>query len=277
MGPEDLDALIGEIRREAARRRAAPDFPLDEEASGSVDMDRTGPTPGGADLAAVTAALRRLASAGGDGRQAELAGLTASAVAALSMRLTELERNRPAERKASPGSPSAVDPVSLEHWADEVLAAVPAAGRTLVAGEGAATWVGRLTAAGRDVYGLDPALPPYGDEGPVRAGELLDHLRTVADAGLAAAVVTGAVAGDDAERLAEVGAELARVAAVVVVAAEAPWAWRARVGDAAADTSARRPVGPEGWLAALTAAGFSGAGRFGPGGRDYLLIADRRS
>jgi hypothetical protein len=275
MGPEDLDALIGEIRQEAARRRAAPDFPLDEEAALSVEMDRTGPTGGGADLAAVTAALRRLA-ADREGKVGEVAGLAASAVAALSVRVTALERRSPPPpaAAAATGGP---EPSPGDHWFDEVLLAVPAGGRTVVAGEGAAIWVERLTGVGRDAYGVDPARHPYADDGPVRAGELLEHLRTVSDGGLAAALMTGGLAGYDAERLADLAADLARVATSVVVAAEAPWAWRARVGDAAADTSARRPVGPEAWLAALSRAGFAATGRYGPDGRDYLLIADRRS
>jgi hypothetical protein len=272
MGPEDLDALIGEIRREAARRRAAPDFPLAEEAALSVEMDRTGPTGGGADLAAVTAALRLAGR--GEGKVAEVAALAASAAAALSVRLTELERRPPAGPTMTGDG---AGPPPTDHWFDDVLVAVPAGGRTLVAGEGAATWVERLTAAGRDAYGVDPALAPYADDGPVRAGALLGHLRTVADGGLAAALITGRLAASDAERLAAVGADLARVAPSAVVAAETPWAWRARVGDAAADTSPGRAVGPEAWLASLSRAGFAATGRFGPGGRDYLLIADRRS
>lgn len=94
-----LDELIGEIRREAARRRAAPSFPVDEEAGIGVELDALGPAAGGADLAASLAGLRALAAArpGGDGDPSlrELAALTAAAVQALAVRLDYLERRRP--------------------------------------------------------------------------------------------------------------------------------------------------------------------------------------
>jgi hypothetical protein len=296
MGPGDLDALIGEIRLEAARRRAAPDFPLDDEARLTADLDRLGPVGAGADLAAVTAALRAL-ERHADRPVAEVAGLAASAVTALSIRLTHLERGTvmglvgrtgtglvgrtgaglvgrtgtgPAGGAAHPGE--AVDASAAERWADQVVvAAGPEVGRVLVAGAGAAAWVVRMVAAGRDAYGVDPAGEPYGDQGAVRSGPVYEHLRTVAAGGLGLAVLVGPLAAAEAEQLGALAAELARVTTRVAVHSEATWAWRTRLGDAAADTSPTRPVGPDAWLGALSGAGFVATAAYGPGGRDYLL------
>lgn len=111
---DHLDELIGEIRREAARRRAAPDFPVDEEARIGVELDSLGPRGSAADLAEVLAALRSIAAGrppygpangGADRRYQEIADLTASAVQALAARLDQLERHRPADRDPRPPEP----------------------------------------------------------------------------------------------------------------------------------------------------------------------------
>ena len=114
--PEDagyLDELIGEIRREAARRRAAPDFPVDEEARVGLELDSLGPRGSAVDLAEVIASLRSIAARrrpgapaeGDDRRYEELADLTASAVQALAMRLDQLERRQLGARDARPPQP----------------------------------------------------------------------------------------------------------------------------------------------------------------------------
>jgi hypothetical protein len=297
MGPaSDLDALIGEIRREAARRRAAPDFPIDEEARLTAEMDAEGPLgrTGGADLAAITAALRAL---GPEAGSSELAALTASAVTALTVRLTELERHaarpapsggagpaEPADADANPGPADRADqgePADrlADHWLDLLSGWVlredpPAAtgpGRVLMVGAGVDRWVAQLAGAGVDVYWLDPLAGAFQEQG--RSGGLLEHLRSVGDGALALAVLAGPLPVGPAEQLDQLSQELARVAIRVAVCDEAPWAWRRRVGDARADTAARRPVGPEAWLAALTGAGFEVTARYGPGGSDFLVRA----
>lgn len=267
----DLDALIGEIRREAARRRAAPDFPIDEEARLGTEMDGQGPRGPGADLVAVSAALRNLQSHA-EGPLAELAGLAASAVRALTLRLEILERHGsdPVTRPAVGGPLPDLHP-----WLGLVIETAPAAGRILVAGPGADEWVGALAGAGKDAYGVDPALQSFADQGPTRSGPVLEHLRTVGDQALAGAVLVGAIGSDDAQGLGPLARELARTADRVDVVSESPWAWRQRVGEAAADTSSARPVGPEAWLAALDGAGFACTGRYGARGRDFLLSAEK--
>lgn len=106
----DLDALIGDIRREAARRRAAPDFPVDDEARLALEMDRQGPSGGAADLPAVLDAIRLLVRAdpaGSSGTEAgpaapdgapprsalaDLADLTGSALRVLHATVADLQR-----------------------------------------------------------------------------------------------------------------------------------------------------------------------------------------
>lgn len=78
--------MIGDIRQEAARRRAAPDFPVGEEAQLAVEMDDQGPGHAGADVRAVIAGLRPGLT------NDELVELMASAIRVLSARLEAVER-----------------------------------------------------------------------------------------------------------------------------------------------------------------------------------------
>ena len=284
----DLDALIGDIRKEAARRRAAPDFPVDDEARLGVEMDRQGPSGGAVDVAAVLAAMQALADPGGSGGPgglAELADLSASAVRALAARVADLDRrvDRLGPALDAPGTPvggqSGEEPTGdggpgrLDHWAPAVsaVAAGVGAGRILVAGPGAGRLVGRLAAEGADVYGVDPTSPAYRDEGMMRTGGVAAHLQTVGEAGLALAVLVGPLAAAELPHLGRWAAALGVRARTVLVLSEAPWAWRLRLGDAAADTTAWRPASPETWMAALHGAGYQLSGRYGPEGRDYCL------
>ena len=95
----------------ARRRRAAPDFPIDEEARIALELDSLGPRGSAVDLAEVIASLRSIAAgrrpgpADGDrGYQGyqEIADLTASALQALAVRLDQLERRRPTARRPEP-------------------------------------------------------------------------------------------------------------------------------------------------------------------------------
>lgn len=288
---DDLDVLIGDIRREAARRRAAPDFPVEDEARLSAEMDAQGPAGvGGADLAAITAALRAIeksaeevpsgvggpAEVGRPAGLADLAGLAASAITALSVRLAELERRsaRPNVRaERLPRSDRAVQLTAT--WLDAVLAAARGGtGRVLVGGAGAQEWVDPLCGAGIDAYGVDPAEGAFADRGVVRSGSVLEHLRTVGAGALALTVLVGPLPVEEVVRLEELAAELARTSGRVAVCGESPWSWRRRVGDGSADTSRSRPVGPEAWLEALTAAGMEATAGYDSIGLSYLLTAE---
>ncbi len=59
----DLDALIGRLEQEAARRRAEPSFPIDDEARLSIEMDRQAPDAPGSRLDRLAdAAIRHIRS-----------------------------------------------------------------------------------------------------------------------------------------------------------------------------------------------------------------------
>lgn len=302
----DLDVLIGEIRREAARRRAAPDFPLDDEARVALEMDRDGPSGGGVDLPAVLAALRDAASGvttgstgapGGEpgaspgaGRMAdvaELARLVESLGRGLASRVADLERR--VERLSPPpipadpdrgSGPALPEVVPLDHWmpvVDEMVrSGETTAGRVLVAGPGVADWVDHLSALGVDAYGVDPSLPLHGDDGPVRAGGVAAHLQSVGENGLHRVLLIGPLATAELAHLDRWAAALAARTASVAVLSETLWWWRQRLGPVAADTSPWRPAAAETWMAVLHDAGFRVAGRFGPGGRDYCVVAHRQ-
>lgn len=288
MAFSDLDALIGDIRREAARRRAAPDFPVDDEARMAVEMDRRGPTGGSTDVAAVLAAIRAVAehgSPGGSAALTELADLSGSALRALAARLADLERRvgRLAPTMSGPpgagpeaaGGGSGGESGGLDHWSPVVsaVARTAGAGRVLVAGPGAARWAGQLASEGADVYGIDPTSPAFTDDGLVRSGGVAAHLQAVGEGALALGVLVGPLAAAELPHLGRWAAALAIRARMVLIVSEAPWAWRLRLGDAGSDTSAWRPASPETWMEALDSAGYRLAGRYGPGGRDYCLAA----
>lgn len=280
MAFSDLDALIGDIRREAARRRAAPDFPVDDEARLAVEMDRQGPSRGATDVPAVLTAIRSLAERERTGGLGELAELSGSALTALAARLADLERRvgRLAPDLTGPavtgsGTGTGPDPSPLDHWVPVVsdVAGGAGSGRVLVAGPGAARWAGRLAAEGVDVYGVDPTSAAFSDDGLVRAGGVAAHLQSVGEGSLSLAVLVGPLATAELPHLGRWAAALAVRAATVVVVSEAPWAWRLRLGEAGSDTSAWRPASPETWMEVLDGAGYRLSGRYGPGGRDYCL------
>ena len=278
MAFSDLDALIGDIRREAARRRAAPDFPVDDEARLAVEMDRQGPSRGATDVPAVLTAIRLLAERERTGGLGELAELSGSALTALAARLSDLERRvgRVAPDLTGPavtGSGTGPGPSHLDHWVPVVseVAGGAGSGRVLVAGPGASRWAGRLAEEGVDVYGVDPTSPAFSDDGLVRAGGVAAHLQSVGEGSLSLAVLVGPLATAELPHLGRWAAALAVRAATVVVVSETPWAWRLRLGEAGSDTSAWRPASPDTWMEMLDGAGYRLSGRYGPGGRDYCL------
>ncbi len=306
----DLDLLIGEIRREAARRRAAPDFPVEDEARLALDMDRQGPMGGGVDLPTVLAALHETASAAPATNRsvAEIAGLVESVGRSVAARLADLERRMDrlvpefpsssqlpeastgdgsdqrvtrSQRAAGSQRSALTDAVSLSHWMsvlDEMVRpGEPMEGRVLVAGLDAGAWVDHLSESGIDVYGVDPSLPVYGDEGRVRAGGVAAHLQSVGEDGLLRVLLVGPLATAEVIHLDRWAAALAARTPTVVVLSETLWWWRHRLGPVAADTSPWRPASPETWMAVLHDAGYRVAGRFGPGGRDYCVVGRQQA
>lgn len=261
-----LDQLIGDLRAEASRRRAAPDFPIDVEAEVVAEMDREGPAGGAVDLGAAAAAVDALIP-GLEGSVAELAGLTASALRSLAVRLGQLERqaSRVPERQAVRPAGSS----SLGHWIPSVSAA--SEGRVLVVGAGCAPWVTALEQAGADVYGLDPSAEEFSDDGPVRAGSVLDHLETVGSLGTV--VLVGAVRVSELGVLDRWMSELRRTTRLVLAVSETPWSWRLRVGPRESDTADWRPLSADTWIELFAGATYEVKADYSRGGLDYFVSA----
>lgn len=284
MEPGDLDALIGDIRREAARRRASPDFPVDEEAAISVELGEVGPRRPGPDLDAVVARLRQIAGANPSSDQAgdlgEMAELLASSVRALALRLHHLEgRLTPRSGATVPAGPVSpgIGPLPVPLPGAEpsldaaVSAALPPAGRILVAGPGAIPWAEALTARGADVYALDPRGPEFNGSGAARSGPVLDHLLDIGAGALAAVVRLGGLTPAELAVLEAEAAELARVSITVVVASIAPWWWRRSTG--VAPIGDPRPAEAETWIDILAGTGLTATARYSDSGRTYLVTA----
>jgi hypothetical protein len=273
-GPGDLDALIGELRRQAARRRASPDFPLDAEAEIGVELDRLAP-------ARPRPRLERLASlisGVSAGPALDLSPVT-EALRMVSARLEDLEqRVRRLEGGTSPpilsgpASSSQPEGPDLFPWAAVVGGGERPSGRALCAGPGAARWVARLRSAGWDVYGIEPGAGDF-DDGEVRRGDVIDHLGGVPAGALATAVVISPHELVPAGDLASLAGELTRAAQAVWVVSEAQWWWNQRLGSAAADLSTRRPISADTWIELMRRSGFNATGRFGADGASYAVEA----
>jgi hypothetical protein len=294
----DLDALIGDLRQESARRRAAPGFPLDAEADIGMELDRLAPAPDRPRIERLSDTVGGMGSAhsarpgwwrsrrsrqeGSD----ELAVAVAEALRMVSDRFEDLERRvrrLEVERDSpsfgvsdSPLLPGAGGPggdVDLFPWAGVIASSgLAPSGRSLCAGPGAARWVTALAEAGWDVYGVEPGAGGF-DDGAVRGGELLEHLAGIPGRALALAVVVSPHDIVPPGQLAFLSAELARVARQVKVVSEAQWAWARRVGAEEADLCARRPLTADTWIALMQRVGFASTGSFSSEGTSYAIEA----
>jgi hypothetical protein len=311
----DLDALIGDIRRESARRRAAPDFPVDEEARLAAEAERQAPAGNRPRLERLVDSVQALAATGGAVEPAsgstrfqpwrpsaqmaglrrgfsDLAGSVSAALRIVSGRLGDLEQRmrRLEGRRLAPPTGGSVEPAlgpvagreadlpDVQAWTGAVEeVARTSGGRFLYAGGDAADQARRLQEQGVDAYGFMPSGSPYDDEADVRHGDLPDHLTSVADRSLAGVVLSEPACRVEPGRLAGTVAELARVASSVSVVSEAPWWWALRVGDVSADLAFQRPLAAETWISLLDRAGFAATAAFDPVGRTYMVSAVTRS
>jgi hypothetical protein len=302
-GDSDLDGLIGELRREASRRRAAPDFPIDAEAQLSLELDRQAPRHDVPKLDRLAEALevagrvptgRRFAGLAPAGalvalhaRLGEHARLVAAALRFVSWRLSDhegrLTRLEGDSRAARPGASATQGGdwevegwPGMDAWLGELRGDTPAlGGRVLCCGGGVEGLVAHLRSVGDDAYGLVPGADPYLNAADIRSGELAVHLRTVAPEALREVIVAGPVAVVGPVAMTELAGLLARVTSVVVVLSEAPWAWSERVGPELADVASRRPFAADTWLAALDRAGFTATAAYSAEGRSYKVSARR--
>lgn len=301
----DLDRLIGELETEAARRRAEPGYPHDADARLHFELARRAPHPApSADLRALVAQVEDVASletgspadpgtasTGGrrhdrqmvhrhleraDSRITSLSLATGAAFQAITGRLEQLEaqvRNLtppPDDAAGAMTVPEAID--TLAAWRDVVGEGLPTGARVLYAQSRAAEIVAELRGAGIDAYGLTNEGPSHQPGPDVRHGQVLDHLRAVADGALGAVVLTGIPEAMTPPGVAALVAELGRVAGMVVIFSEAPWWWRLRLGAVHADLSPGRPLDPDTWLLAFHGVAMVGSVRYDPSGHSYRVV-----
>jgi hypothetical protein len=315
-GPEgfDLDALIGDLQGEAARRRAESGFPLDDEARLGLELDQQAPRPLApklerlADLAirarsrqTVPSRTRRgwrLGPAGSgqpvstddaDAEQApSLSEVVAQALRTVSNRLADLEaRLRRVENQGDPPAadlrgptPSATSDApaaGFATWKERLTEhlVIPPGGRVVCFGVDAEEAVGILRAGGVDAYGLVPDGDRYRTHPDVRQGDLRSHLTSLSDSALGAAVLVEPWVREPVATVRTLLPELARVTPMLVIVSVAPWWWRARLGPAEADLAAERPLAAETWLALLDRAGFVSSAEYDESGATYRVVARR--
>jgi hypothetical protein len=301
-GPLDLDRLIGELETEAARRRAAPDFPHDADARLHFELARRAPhPPGSAAMSEIIARVEEVASldigaplepdATGSRRRARATELrqlqrldararslglaTAGALHAIALRLEQLDqRMRLLERdidEAETVAPTVAAGDALAQWRDQVADALPRGERVLYAQGDSDGVVAELRRAGIDAYAVTDAGSRHQPGPDVRSGDLLTHLHAVPDQALGAVVLAG---GPELLRPAAIGplvAELGRAAKRAVIISEAPWFWRIRVGAVEADLTSDRPLDPDTWLHAFHRVGRVATATYDPSGRSYRV------
>ena len=282
----DLAALIGEVRREASRRRSDPSHPLAEESALDAEMAQWAP-------AGAPGALRRLARRAGEaavpatpssdpvGGPLDAPGVArllsaalhecADRLADLDSRLLRVERGL-SGGVADPGvesTPSTPRPSSAS-LPPQMREAAP--GRVLLLAEDPGPLVADLRGRGVDAYGIAVG----GDESvadlDVAPGTVLGHLAALADGSLRGVVLVDpvfAVAGPDPQRVAD---QLRRVSGMAVVLGESPWWWREHRGPAG-ELAPRRPVSPELWLEAFHRDGLRVEAAYDDDGRRYRVVA----
>lgn len=210
-------------------------------------------------------------------------------VAALEDARREQEAVPPLVARALAGArPEAAAPGPPDDWDALLVEALDgAAGRVAHLGAGEGRLVRVLVDAGVDAYGVDPrpASEAGGGAGDVglelRAGDPLEHLEQVTEAGLAGLVLTGFVDGlplPAKVRLVELAARALAADGHLTLVASWPDAWAAERTPLEADLAPGRPLHPETWRALLAAAGFGevevveGQG----GGAEVAVLARRR-
>lgn len=305
-GDDDLDALIGELRREAARRRAEPSFPVDEEAALGMQLDghaphgslgrltqladaidtlrrqADGPLAGSAKTGPF--GIRRAASPDWHRWQESLTALIRLAAASIrqcAARFADVERRLAiVEPGGAAGRGRPCGTVAVGVTDDEVAGwllgvAPPGDRRVLYCGAEAEEAVATLRQASVDAYGVTLGGEPFLTHPDLHAGDLAEHLRSVGDGALGAVIAAGVVLAAGPGYLADLAVELSRVTGEVAVISVAPWAWREQVGPEHADLAPARPLSAETWLAALSRAGFTASATYARDGTRYRVLATR--
>lgn len=299
----ELDQLIGDLVAEAARRRASPGWPADDEARIVHELRQRAPRDAHSPpLEELVARVEREAAAVADslrspnrrGRrhEPEVSGPGMRSFAlAVAAAIAELAgRGSSGVRARSPDGPRPVPATStapgddaaasagrgaLQRWEERLPGLLGSVGgRVLYADTGADVTVARLRDAGIDAYGVAGVEDTGPDTADVRRGDLLEHLAGLPDRALAAVVLVGPPERLTGRMFPALLGTLGRVATTVVVACESPWSWRARLGSAA-ELAECRPVSADLWAGALADAGFSPGVELDEEGRSYLVVARR--
>ena len=168
-------------------------------------------------------------------------------------------------------------------WVAPTVAAVSAVpGRIVHAASGNGWLVRLILDAGGDAYGVDPRtnLVEQGllTVSDLRGEDLVEHLRTVAPAGLGGLVLSGVVdgmgAGERTQLLALIATRLAPGGVLVVHSVSRAW-WDGPSAPFEADLAPGRPLRPGTWQQLLEQGGYHATVTEGPGETDYLVTAVR--
>ena len=170
---------------------------------------------------------------------------------------------------------------ALAWWVPIVLDALEGArGRVLHGASGDGWLVSALAGRGLDAYGVDPrrnlAEEAALHGADLRGEPLLEHLESVADASLAAVVLSGvveAMPAGERERLVSLVSRRLAPGGVLVVHSLAPSAWTGDDAPPEADLVAGAPYKAATWATFLPFAGFDVTVSDAPDGRDYLVVA----
>ncbi len=290
-----LKRVMGEIDDEVRRRRAAGDFPpsferrldllfsrftpvganeghfaetlklADRSAYVDIEVPVRSDMPG---VGLVKRILRKLMAWYLNYVVQQITHFTSATMRVLHMvdeRLDTLEKEsearRPAPLEDEDLSTVAVD---VSAWTELVLEAMEKVeGRILHTECGDGVVVGALSAAGRDVYGVDPRahlLDTAAAAGlDVRREDPLEHLRAVSDLALGGLVLSGCVDRLPVRfqrELAELaGAKLNPGGTLVIVAASPNW-WARSAPVVETDLAPGRPLHPDTWCHLLEQHGF---------------------
>jgi SAM-dependent methyltransferase len=199
-------------------------------------------------------------------------------------RLKEIERQVEVQRVPAAGIVEFPDIHRNGAWwvAPAVGAVAKAPGRILHAACGDGWLVRQIGQAGGDAYGVDPR--PTAVERGLLAGSdlreepLSEHLRAVAQSGLAAIVLSSTVeglSGGEREHLLTLVATRLAPGGTLVIHSVTRQHWEAADAPVEADLAPGRPLRADSWCHLLEQRGYRATAQQGPDGADFLVTAVR--
>ncbi len=201
-------------------------------------------------------------------------------------RLKELERQVEVQRVPAAGVVEFPEVHGAEAWwvAPAVTAVANAPGRILNAACGDGWLVRQIGAAGGDAYGVDPRTSEIASGlllgSDLRDESVFEHLRAVAQAGLAAIVLSATVeglSGGEREHLLTLIATRLAPGGTLVIHSVTRQLWEGADAPVEADLAPGRPLRADTWCHLLEQRGYRTSAQPGPGGTDFLVTAVRAS